>query len=87
MSCEPFSSIISTRAAELINTLPQTHVSYTGFPGITVGQAHLLDDVIDNLELELAANGDESQTSYYASRTLTYSLGTEHDLYKGLMTG
>ena len=61
----------------------QTHISYVGFPGITVGQAHLLDDIIDNLELE-TLRADSSASSYYESRTLTYSLGTEHALFAGL---
>lgn len=61
----------------------QTHISYVGFPGITVGQAHLLDDIIDNLELE-KLRADASTSSYYEGRTLTYSLGTEHALFAGL---
>ncbi|KAL8292336.1 hypothetical protein RQP46_001802 [Phenoliferia psychrophenolica] len=61
-----------------------THVSYVGFPGITVGQAHLLDDVIDNLELDLAAGSPSP--SYYERRTLTYALGTEHGLFPGLQS-
>ncbi|KAK4701682.1 m7GpppX diphosphatase, partial [Phenoliferia sp. Uapishka_3] len=59
-----------------------THVSYVGFPGITVGQAHLLDDVIDNLELDLASNSPSP--SYYERRTLTYALGSEHGLFASL---
>ncbi|KAM0748509.1 scavenger mRNA decapping enzyme [Meredithblackwellia eburnea MCA 4105] len=50
-----------------------THVSYVGFQGVTVGQSHLLDDIIDNLELD---------GNYYAKRTLTYALGTERGLYE-----
>jgi m7GpppX diphosphatase len=49
--------------------------------GITVGQAHLLDDVIDNLELE-ASLPSPPATSHYAARTLTYGLGVEHPLYE-----
>ncbi|ORY87410.1 HIT-like domain-containing protein [Leucosporidium creatinivorum] len=60
--------------------LNQVHVSYTGFMGITVGQAHLLDDVIDHLELEASLPSPPSQ-SHYAARTLTYALGVEHPLY------
>ena len=48
--------------------------------GITVGQAHLLDDVIDLLELE-AATPSPPQISIFESRTLTYALGVEHPLY------
>lgn len=58
-----------------------THVSVYGLAGITVGQAHLLDDIIDNLELDAA---DEVGASYYERRTITYALGKEHGLYKGL---
>jgi m7GpppX diphosphatase len=61
----------------------QTHINYEGFPGITVGQAHLLDDIIDHLELE-SRLAVPPTTSYYEARTLTYALGTEHALYKGL---
>lgn len=56
------------------------HVSYVGFIGITVGQAHLLDDVIDLLELE-AALPSPPQQSIFETRTLTYALGVEHPLY------
>ncbi|SCV69829.1 BQ2448_1223 [Microbotryum intermedium] len=60
-----------------------THVSYLGFSGITVGQAHLLDDVIDLLTLE-ASLPTPPKKSHYASRTFTYALGTEHALYSRL---
>ncbi|SGY13777.1 BQ5605_C010g05973 [Microbotryum silenes-dioicae] len=60
-----------------------THVSYVGFSGITVGQAHLLDDVIDLLTLE-ASLPTPPRNSHYASRTFTYALGTEHALYSQL---
>lgn len=63
----------------------QTHVNYVGFAGITVGQAHLLDDVIDNLELDLALGSPSP--SYYERRTLTYSLGAEHGLFSALSAG
>lgn len=51
-----------------------------------IGQAHLLDTIIDNLELELADSQQEQsergvrvlpQKSYYARRTLTYGLGEQ----------
>jgi m7GpppX diphosphatase len=60
------------------------HVSYIGFQGITVGQAHLLDDIIDNLELE-EERGDAMERGYvpyFASRTMTYALGVQHPLYR-----
>lgn len=41
----------------------------------TIGQAHLLDSIIDNLELELADGLPAGKPSYYARRTLTYGLG------------
>ncbi|GAA6003012.1 hypothetical protein JCM10207_001944 [Rhodosporidiobolus poonsookiae] len=61
------------------------HLSYVNFSGITVGQAHLLDDVIDALELELEAamaGGPAPLQSFYERKTFTYSLGFEHPLYK-----
>ncbi|BGP40792.1 hypothetical protein JCM10449v2_004757 [Rhodotorula kratochvilovae] len=61
------------------------HVSYIAFSGITVGQAHLLDDVIDLLSLELEAStagGPAPLQALMARRTFTYALGTEHALYK-----
>ncbi|GAA5832611.1 hypothetical protein JCM3766R1_004264 [Sporobolomyces carnicolor] len=61
------------------------HVNYENFGGITVGQAHLLDDVIDNLELEEEAQGSTSgRASYYSRKTFTYALGTNHKLFEGL---
>lgn len=63
----------------------QVHVNYENFGGITVGQAHLLDDVIDNLELEEEAQGSTSgRASYYSRKTFTYALGTNHKLFEGL---
>ncbi|GAA5977140.1 hypothetical protein JCM5350_003232 [Sporobolomyces pararoseus] len=59
------------------------HVNYESFSGITVGQAHLLDDVIDNLEME-EADGPSERGGYYARKTFTYALGTNHKLYEGL---
>ena len=41
----------------------------------TIGQAHLLDTIIDNLEQELEMPPHPSGKSYYARRTLTYGLG------------
>ncbi|KAM0789298.1 hypothetical protein ACM66B_000138 [Microbotryomycetes sp. NB124-2] len=55
------------------------HVSYVGFSGITVGQAHLLDDLIDTLELARQGLVPED---IFARRTFTYSLGVRHPLYQ-----
>lgn len=41
--------------------------------GCSVGMAHLLDDVIDNIE--------NISSDYYQRRTLYYTLGEQHDLY------
>ena len=41
--------------------------------GINVGQAHLLDEIIDNIE---SIDGE-----YYKRRTLFYILGSDHGLY------
>ncbi|GJN91129.1 hypothetical protein Rhopal_004147-T1 [Rhodotorula paludigena] len=60
------------------------HLSYVSFSGITVGQAHLLDDLIDLLSLELEATqsgGPAPLQSMLERRTFTYALGTEHTLY------
>ncbi|GAA5910478.1 uncharacterized protein JCM6883_003021 [Sporobolomyces salmoneus] len=60
------------------------HVSYESFSGITVGQAHLLDDVIDTLELEESEGSPSDLGTYYSRKTFTYALGTNHKLYEGL---
>lgn len=46
-------------------------------PGCAVGTAHLLDDVIDNIE--------HIAQDYYAKRTLFYTLGVEHELYARIL--
>ncbi|RKO87024.1 HIT-like domain-containing protein [Blyttiomyces helicus] len=55
------------------------HVTNLSFesPGQQVGQAHLLDDVIDNIEV--------IDRDYYAKRTLVYALGTESPLFGRLV--
>ncbi|GAA5826532.1 hypothetical protein JCM11251_002413 [Rhodosporidiobolus azoricus] len=61
------------------------HLNYVNFSGITVGQAHLLDDIIDTLELEVetaSAGGPAPLGAFFERRTFTYSLGVEHALYK-----
>ncbi|KAE8223817.1 hypothetical protein CF319_g3208 [Tilletia indica] len=50
------------------------HASYISHPGAIVGQAHLLDDVIDLLELGVD----------FGKRTLTYALGERHELWSVL---
>jgi hypothetical protein len=51
----------------------------------TIGQAHLLDSIIDNLELEEADGLPEGKPSYYARRTLTYGLGEQVSLAASLL--
>ncbi|GAA5854071.1 hypothetical protein JCM8547_008214 [Rhodosporidiobolus lusitaniae] len=62
------------------------HLNYVNFSGITVGQAHLLDDLIDLLELEVEVvtngGGVAPLGSVFERRTFTYALGLEHALYK-----
>lgn len=43
--------------------------------GMSVGQAHLLDDIISLLELDL-----EEGPSVFERMTLTYGLGDQHGL-------
>ena len=50
-----------------------THVE-AEYPGMLVGQSHLLEDVIDNIE--------NIDSSYYAKKTITFVLGVEHEVYK-----
>lgn len=49
-----------------------THISNGAFLGSTTGQAHLLDEIIDNIQL---------YPDYYSNKTFIYSLGVEHALY------
>ncbi|MBW0479769.1 hypothetical protein O181_019484 [Austropuccinia psidii MF-1] len=60
-----------------------THVDHIGFQGIAVGQAHLLDEIIDNLELD-AENKSESSKPYFDRRTFVYGLGSHHGLFEFL---
>jgi len=48
--------------------------------GMSVGQAHLLDDVISLLELD-----PDDGPGVMERRTLTYVLGEQHGLYEGMM--
>ncbi|KAK0522334.1 hypothetical protein OC842_006493 [Tilletia horrida] len=50
------------------------HASFISHAGAIVGQAHLLDDVIDLLELGVD----------FGKRTLTYALGERHELWNVL---
>jgi m7GpppX diphosphatase len=72
------------------------HIEHEGLAGMTVGQAHLLDDLIslvsprpaksacltDDHQLELSPPGPEP--SIITRMTFTYALGVEHGLYAGL---
>ncbi|TFY51808.1 hypothetical protein EVJ58_g10369 [Rhodofomes roseus] len=53
------------------------NVEYQGLLGMTVGQAHLLDDIISLLELSR-----DDGPSILARMTLTYGLGDQHGLYE-----
>ncbi|KAH8083285.1 scavenger mRNA decapping enzyme [Cristinia sonorae] len=56
------------------------HVKYVGTMGSTVGQAHLLDDIISLLELD-----SDDGPSVLERMTFTYALGEQHGLYKGML--
>ncbi|KAK7683088.1 hypothetical protein QCA50_013761 [Cerrena zonata] len=53
------------------------NANYTGTIGSTVGQAHLLDDIISLLELD-----PEDGPSIFERLTLTYGLGDQHGLFE-----
>ncbi|KAJ7066655.1 scavenger mRNA decapping enzyme [Mycena amicta] len=55
------------------------HASYDGGLGMRVGQAHLLDDVISLLELDVG-----NSPPLFERRTLTYGLGEQHGLYEAI---
>ncbi|KAJ3552481.1 hypothetical protein NM688_g4129 [Phlebia brevispora] len=55
------------------------NANYYGLMGSTVGQAHLLDDIISLLELD-----PDSGPSIFERVTLTYGLGDLHALYEPL---
>ncbi|KAJ3571522.1 hypothetical protein NP233_g3702 [Leucocoprinus birnbaumii] len=55
------------------------NANYNGLLGMSVGQAHLLDDIISLLEIDT----DES-LGVFQRMTLTYGLGDQHGLYQGL---
>ncbi|KAL1405833.1 hypothetical protein Q8F55_007511 [Vanrija albida] len=56
------------------------HVQHEVLAGMAVGQAHMLADVIDWLEL----SPPSPAPSLLAQMTFNYALGTEHGLYAGL---
>ncbi|BEJ10693.1 hypothetical protein CspHIS471_0101150 [Cutaneotrichosporon sp. HIS471] len=58
------------------------HVAHEIFAGMAVGQAHMLDDVVNWLELS-----PEEGPSLPARMAFTYALGTEHGLYADLVAG
>ncbi|KAF7436799.1 hypothetical protein PC9H_003632 [Pleurotus ostreatus] len=51
------------------------HANHVGTLGSTVGQAHLLDDIVSLLELEV-----DDQPGIFKRTTLTYGLGDQHGL-------
>ncbi|KAI0728363.1 scavenger mRNA decapping enzyme [Fomitopsis betulina] len=55
------------------------NVEYQGLLGMTVGQAHLLDDIISLLELS-----SDDGPSILERMTLTYGLGDQHGLYEAM---
>ena len=52
------------------------NTQYVGLMGGTVGQCHLLEDIIENIE--------NIDPEYYAKRTLHFGLHESHDLYASL---
>jgi len=55
------------------------NANYVGVWGNTVGQAHLLDDIVSLLELD----GDDGQ-SILERMTFTYGLGDQHGLFESM---
>jgi len=52
------------------------NANHTGLLGMTVGQAHILDDVISLLELD-----EPNGPSIFQRMTLSYGLGEQHGLF------
>ncbi|KAI9511639.1 scavenger mRNA decapping enzyme [Russula earlei] len=52
------------------------NANHTGLLGMTVGQAHILDDIISLLELD-----DPTGPSIFQRMTLSYGLGEQHGLF------
>ncbi|KAL7420558.1 hypothetical protein Q5752_004509 [Cryptotrichosporon argae] len=59
------------------------HIQHEGLAGMTVGQAHMLDDIISLLEL----SSPEPAPTILSQMTFTYALGVEHGLYEALAAG
>jgi m7GpppX diphosphatase len=53
--------------------------NYSGFGGMSVGQAHLLDNVISLLELD-----PDEGPSVFQRMTLSYTMGEQHGLFNGV---
>lgn len=70
------------------------HIEHEGLAGMTVGQAHLLDDLIslvclpllktDQADAQLELSAPSPEPSIIAKMTYTYVLGVEHGLYAAL---
>lgn len=58
----------------------------TGRLGMLVGQAHLLNDVIDALELEESGPPHPSGLSWFERRTFSYALDAQHGTYDGIVS-
>ena len=91
------------RVCELTRIVDHFHVhivnaSFYGIMGSTVGQAHLLDDIIslvchvaakmlapayDTFQLELDPDSYDGP-SIFERLTLTYGLGSQHGLYESM---
>ncbi|EIW67552.1 hypothetical protein TREMEDRAFT_33242, partial [Tremella mesenterica DSM 1558] len=56
------------------------HLHHETLGGMTVGQAHMLDDLIALLEIS-----PDDSPSILAQMTFTYALGVEHGLYAGFL--
>lgn len=52
------------------------NANHTGFMGMTVGQAHMLDNIISLLELD-----EPNGPSIFQRVTLSYALGEQHGLF------
>ena len=54
------------------------NVKIKGLDGLLIGQCHLLEDVIEHLEID---------PEYYVKRSLVYALNSVHPLFEGLVRG
>ncbi|KAI0718344.1 scavenger mRNA decapping enzyme [Cerioporus squamosus] len=57
------------------------NANYQGLPGMSAGQAHLLDDIISLLECS-----PDGGPTILQNMTLTYALGEQHGLYEPMKT-